>query len=106
MDTIAPVNLLSPLPITRNYRALCSVKYDDNCEVSMYVNNNRRVGGICHNCRSKVYSQWVVKRCIRSRQKRLKALQKKTSYLVMFRCMPDNTGGIGSGVAQTVNKFL
>jgi len=104
-DKIALMNL-PPLPMTRSYRASCSVKYDDHCTKTIYVNNNRRVGGVCYNCRPKVYSQWVVKRCIRSRQKRRKVFQKKTSYLIMFRCMPRNTGSINSGIAQTINKFL
>ena len=104
---IAPVNLLLPSPLTRSYRGGCSISYDNNCNETIYVNNSRRVGGICYNCRSKVYSQWLLKRCIRSRQKRIaRKIQMKTSFLVMFRCMPVNTGGIGSGIAQTVNKFL
>lgn len=105
MNTSAIVNLPQPIPLTRTYKAWCSISYAGCCEI-VYVNNTRRVGGICYNCRPKIYSQWILKRCIRSRQKRIKLLQKKTSYLIMFRCMPDNTGGIGSGIAQTINKFL
>lgn len=107
MNGTAPINLLFPEPkMTRSYKAWCSVKYD-GCFYLAHVSNEKRVGGVCCNCIPKVRSQWLLKRCIRSQQKRImRKNQRKTSFLVTFRCMPNNTGGIGSGIAQTINNFL